>query len=95
MFDSAQRLSTVDGRFYGICNGLDIRALYYNQSLLEQHGLEAPSSLEQLDQIADTLAPPTQDSKREYYGYLPDSRRLWAWGYVFGGRFFESSSQGF
>ena len=42
MFESARRLSKVKQDYYGVCNGLDIRALYYNKTLLDQHGLEPP-----------------------------------------------------
>ena len=92
MYESAARLSKVDGRFYGVCNGLDIRALYYNQTLLEQHGLSPPKTIDELDSIAESISPFGEDSDRDYYAYLPDSRRLWAWGYVFGGRFYDTEN---
>lgn len=89
MFDSARRLSTYDDRLFAVCNGLDIRALYYNQTGLEQFGHVAPTTLQQLDQTAEQISPAGPDQQREFYAYLPDSRRLWAWGYVFGGDFYE------
>ena len=36
---AAVRLGSYRGRMYGLCNGLDVRALYYNKTLLDQHGL--------------------------------------------------------
>ncbi len=90
MFDSARRLSQVGQDYFGICNGLDIRALYYNKTLLDQHNLRPPTTLKELDQIATTLTPVAESAAVSHYGYLPDSRRLWAWGYVFGGQFYNS-----
>lgn len=92
MLDSARRLSTYDGRMFGVCNGLDIRALYYNKSALDQIGMEPPQTIDQLDAIANSIAPFDQPLHSGKFGYLPDSRRLWAWGYVFGGTFFDSAS---
>ena len=93
LFDSARKLSVYNDQLFAICNGLDIRALYYNQTLLEEFGLSPPRSIEDLTKIAMTISPPTgNDSRRDYYGYLPDSRRLWAWGYVFGGELFDSAN---
>ena len=89
MFESARRLSKVGQEYYGICNGLDIRALYYNKTLLDQYGLEPPGTLEQLDRIAERITPDSEAAAGGHYAYLPDSRRLWAWGYVFGGQFYN------
>lgn len=92
LFPAARRLATYDGRLYALPNGLDIRALYYHQSLLEEYGLQPPQTIAELDQIEATIAPPGQ-SKYERHGFLPDSRRLWAWGYVFGGQFYDEETQ--
>lgn len=92
MFQPAQRLSKVNNRYYAICNGLDIRALYYNKTLLEQEGLQPPRTLQDLDQIAAKLTPDAATARAMgLYAYLPDSRRLWAWGYVFGGQFYDAT----
>lgn len=88
LFPAARRLSEVDGRFLALCNGLDIRALFYNQTMLAAYGLAPPKTLQELDSIATTIAPPGR-AELERFGYLPDSRRLWAWGYVFGGEFID------
>ncbi len=92
MLDSAQRLSVYNNRMYGICNGLDIRALYYNRTALDRIGAGPPATLGQLDAIANAIAPFDQVVNPHQFGYLPDSRRLWAWGYVFGGNFYEPES---
>lgn len=89
LFPSAKRLSQVDGRYWGLCNGLDIRALYVNRTALQQHDLKPPETLADLDHIAEMLSPAEATGPRDFFGYLPDSRRLWAWGYVFGGQFYD------
>lgn len=92
LFPAARRLATYDGRLYALPNGLDIRALYYHQGLLEEYGLQPPQTIAELDQIEATIAPPGR-TKYERHGFLPDSRRLWAWGYVFGGEFYDERTQ--
>lgn len=93
LLKSASRLSKYDDRLFAVCNGLDIRALYVNQNALERFGLSAPKSIDELNRIAETISPSGADVDREFYAYLPDSRRLWAWGYVFGGEFYSEDTQ--
>lgn len=88
MFPAAWRLSTVNGQLVGVCNGLDIRALYFNQTLLDQHGLSPPKTIKDLNEICETISPATLQRLKSY-AWLPDSRRLWAWGFVFGGDFLD------
>ena len=92
LFPSARRLGSYQGRMYALCNGLDIRALYYNETLLAEHGLKPPRTIDELDTIAKSLSPPDQTDRRERFGYLPDPRRLWAWGIVFGGEFYDEDA---
>lgn len=101
MLPSARRMSEYEGRMYGICNGLDIRALFYNRSALIRHGglphadFHPPRTLAQLDAIAAKLSAAGIDSngQRIFFGYLPDTRRIWAWGYVFGASFFDAANR--
>ncbi|MFI4875026.1 MAG: extracellular solute-binding protein [Blastopirellula sp. JB062] len=93
LFPAARRLATYRDRLYALPNGLDVRALYYHQTMLEQYDLAPPQTLADLDRIEATIAPPGSHVNRERHGYLPDSRRLWAWGFVFGGRFYDQASQ--
>lgn len=90
LLPAAQSLATYDGEFYALANGLDIRALYVNKTLLAEYGLTPPQTLAELDRMATLLAPPGEDFER--VGYLPDPRRLWAWGVVFGGEFYNRDS---
>jgi multiple sugar transport system substrate-binding protein len=87
LFPAARRLGSFRGQHYALCNGLDIRALYYHQSLLEELGESPPQTLDQLDALAERITPPGKE-RRDRYAFLPDARRLWAWGPVFGGGFF-------
>lgn len=87
LFPAAKRLGSYEGRHYALCNGLDIRALYYNRTMLEELDEVPPETLAKLDALAERITPPG-DRRRERYAFLPDGRRLWSWGPVFGGGFF-------
>lgn len=93
LLPAAKSLGTYQDQLYALCNGLDIRALYYNKTVLDQYQLDPPTTIKDLDRIAQTIAPIGKSSERKSFGYLPDSRRLWAWGYVFGGEFIQGESQ--
>ncbi len=93
LYPAARELGTYEGRLYALCNGLDIRALYCNQTLLDEHGLSLPESTEDLDRIAETIAPADGTTNRKRMGYLPDPRRIWAWAIVFGGGFADLDSK--
>ena len=92
LLPAALSLGSYQDRLYGVSNGLDIRALYYNKTALDLHGLQPPTTIEQLDHIALTVCP-ADTSNPKSFGYLPDSRRLWAWGHVFGGDFYDFESE--
>ncbi len=91
LYPAAERLGEYEGRLYALVNGLDVRALYFNQSALREAGLaeiadRGPQTLAELDRIAEAITPAGTEAF-DRVGYLPDPRRLWAWGAVFGGRF--------
>lgn len=86
LFPAAKKLGKYRGRYYALANGLDIRALYYNKSWLEELGIQPPHTIAELDQLAETVAPAGTDPLTQV-GFLPNPRRLQAWGAVFGGRF--------
>ena len=90
---AARRLGQYGGRRYALCNGLDIRALYYNKSLLDELQLDPPESLAELDQIATAATAFNEQGRPTRFGYLPDPRRLWAWGVVFGGSFYDHQTR--
>ena len=80
-----------DSRTYAIANGLDIRALLYNKTFLDSEGYQVPETLEEFNAICEKISAPGNEA-RERYAYLPDSRRLWSWAYVFGGKFIDDQS---
>ncbi len=92
LYPAARQIGSYDGRLYALCNGLDIRALYYNLDVLEEFGLSPPKTLAELDRAAHTISPPGASLAPNRYGYLPDPRRIWSWGIVFGGRFYDFQS---
>ncbi|QDS97738.1 extracellular solute-binding protein [Adhaeretor mobilis] len=91
LFPAAKQLGSYDGKLYALANGLDIRALYCNQTMLEEHSLPLPRTIADLDRIAETIAPPGQQEYQRM-GFLPNPDRLWAWGVVFGGTFWNPAA---
>jgi len=82
---AAQKIGTYDGRLYALCNGLDIRLMFYRQDTLGNAA--PPETIEQFDALARRFSDdPTRIT------YLPDDRRLWAWGIAFGGRFYDAET---
>jgi multiple sugar transport system substrate-binding protein len=101
LFPAARAIGSYRNRLYALCNGLDIRALYYDERVLEEFGLRPPGTLDELDAIAQRIAPATGpnhggagDNRQpiQRYGFLPDPRRIWAWGIVFGGQFYDPAT---
>lgn len=97
LFPAARQLGSYhlpgrEAKLYALCNGLDIRALYVNETTLDKHGLAVPQTLAQLDQAALAISPIDVSGPRTQFGYLPDPRRLWAWGIVFGGDFYDEQT---
>lgn len=94
LLPAAVRLGLYRNRCYAVCNGLDIRALYYNADLVESAlGTVAPTELRDvahLDEIAERCNVYDSTGDLQQVGYLPDPRRLWAWGVVFGGEFIDT-----
>ena len=93
LFPAARQIGSYNGRLYALCNGLDIRALYYNDDVLEEFELEPPTTIAELTAAALKIAPPDAPLPRTRFGYLPDPRRLWSWGIVFGGEFYDAESR--
>lgn len=92
LFPAARALAEYDGRLYALCNGLDVRALYYNADILDEFKLTPPRTIAELDHAALVIAPPDSPPPRARYGYLPDPRRIWSWGIVFGGEFYDGAA---
>lgn len=96
LYPAALRIGSYNDRLYALVNGLDVRALYYNKTALREAGLDliadrGPQTLAELDRLAEAITP-AGSSGFDRVGYLPDPRRLWAWGVVFGGRFADTEA---
>jgi multiple sugar transport system substrate-binding protein len=94
LFPAAREIGGYQGRLYALCNGLDVRALYYNADVLAEFGLAPPRTIEELTSAALRIAPPDSPEPHRRFGYLPDPRRIWSWGIVFGGQFYDPASGG-
>lgn len=92
LYPAARTLGSYNGKLYGLCNGLDVRAIFVNQTWLDQKNLAAPTTIEELDALCEKLW--SQDSHISLRGipFLPNPRNLWAWGIVFGGKFSDEST---
>lgn len=88
----AKKLGIFQNRLYAVCNGLDLRALYVNKTALAKNHFSVPQTAEQLQQICFRFVSKEDGAKTESFPFLPDSRRLWSWGFVFGGSFFDFPS---
>ncbi|WP_166827903.1 extracellular solute-binding protein [Thalassoroseus pseudoceratinae] len=86
LYPPARQIGTYDNNLYAICNALDIRLLFYRESAIEP--FSPPKTISQLDQIAKRPA-----TRERSIAYLPDNRRLWAWGIAFGGDFYDEEQQ--
>lgn len=82
---AARKIGTADDELFALCNAIDIRALFYRKSALGDAA--PPQSIAELDRIAKR----TNRDERSLW-YLPDDRRLWAWGIAFGGEFFDEAT---
>ncbi|WP_310820600.1 extracellular solute-binding protein [Stratiformator vulcanicus] len=81
----AKRIGTYEGELFALCNALDIRAMFYRSDFLADRPV--PQTIEEFDALAmNRIADPNRIS------YLPDDRRLWAWGTAFGGDFVDPIS---
>ena len=88
LFPAARKLGNFGGKTYAVANGLDVRAFIYNKTFLDEREIKAPQTLEEFNQLCRKISPPGKEP-RDFYAYLPDSRRLWTWGYVYGGSFYS------
>lgn len=94
LFPAARTLGSFRGRMYGLCNGLDIRAMFVNRSMLREKGLEVPDSIEALDALGESFPMGASQGVAESgpIAFLPNPRTFWSWGIVFGGRFADPRS---
>jgi raffinose/stachyose/melibiose transport system substrate-binding protein len=65
----------IDGKTYGLPLELNIATVFYNKAIFEEYGLEAPETLEELEQVIETLnendvAPIALGNKDRWTGSL-------------------------
>jgi multiple sugar transport system substrate-binding protein len=82
---AARQIGSFRGELFALCNAIDIRALFYRNDALGND--DAPRTISQLDSIAKR-----SNSNDSRILFLPDDRRLWAWGILFGGDFYDEQS---
>lgn len=82
LFPAARELSSSGGRLVGICNGLDVRALFFNRSFLEERGWAVPRTLAELDSLGERVRALGLDQPR--FAFLPPPRRILFFAYLFG-----------
>ena len=83
---AAKRIGTWDNELYALCNAIDIRAMLYRGDIAGQR--PPPASIEQFNRLAMV-----ESSSPDRIRYVPDDRRLWAWGIAFGGSFYNEQTQ--
>lgn len=93
LLPAARRLAEVDDQLVAVPNGLDVRAIYYNGTLLDQLGIPPPTSLPEFDKAVLRISPQDNPLQHGLIAFLPDPRRVWSWAYVFGGDFWDESTQ--
>jgi len=82
---AAKKIGTYQGKLYALCNALDIRTIMYRLDILTDGN--TPTGIQDFDEIS-LRASHNENS----IPYLPDDRRLWAWGVAFGGDFYDEET---
>lgn len=82
---AAKRIGLYRGELFALCNGLDIRAMLYREDAL--HGGSPPATLAEFDALAKRASGDPRQLQ-----FLPDDRRLWVYGAVFGGEFYNEAT---
>lgn len=93
MLPPARQLSTCDQTLVGLCNGLDLRALYFNRTGLERAGFAEPRSLEELVSICRGLESADKLHWEGPFAFLPNPQRILFYGYLFGGNVWDPVGQ--
>lgn len=95
LYPIARKIGTYDGKLYGLCTAIDIRAIMFNAEHLRAAGgdpSKLPETLDEFTALCHRLSRFDEGGELEGVGYLPNPKRLWMWAPVFGGRFFDRES---
>jgi multiple sugar transport system substrate-binding protein len=84
------KIGEYDSHFYGLCCGLNVRALYYRPSHFIEAGLDPdrpPKTISELDAMAEKLTRLGPDGKILRAGFIPDIHLFWS--PCFGASFYD------
>lgn len=90
----AYQIGAYQGHQYGAPSTMNSWALVWNKQLFQQNGLDpeqGPKDLQTLDSYAEKLYKQGSDGNYTQQGFMPSS--IWQWGDVFGGDFYDDSTQ--
>ncbi len=97
-----QQEITFKDRVYGLPFDTDVRALYYNKTLLSEAGVDlaefdpanGPISLERVAEIAQMLDETDESGAYTRVGFIPWLEQGWhyTWGFAFGGSFYDKDA---
>lgn len=91
IYDSVYQLGAYDGTQYGIPFTMDSYMLFYNKAVLDELGVEPPTTLEGLAEISQKAALTDENGDYTRLGYVPD----YPWidrveiPYLFGAEFYD------
>jgi multiple sugar transport system substrate-binding protein len=90
------RLGQYQDNLYGLSYWAGCYSLIYNIEHFAEAGLDAtdgPSTIAELDILAETLTQRRDDGNIDRMGFLPEGGTFWLWATVFGGNFFDYKNQ--
>ena len=67
-----EQLVTFNGKHWGIPFSLDTAALFYNQDVLDEVGVEVPTNFDELREASEKLLVRNADGRIERIGWVPD-----------------------
>lgn len=93
MYPVVWKVGAYQGHFYGLCAGLNVRALFYLPSHFREAGLDParpPKTISELDEMARKLYKVDKNGAIQRVGFLPDYMHFW--GPSFGASFCDEST---
>ncbi len=85
-WDFAWEEANYNGKLYALPYDTDTRALWYNEDIFEEAGLDPkkpPQTLAELQDIADKLTVKGANDRITRWGYIPTSDQAWTYTYGF------------
>lgn len=88
------KIGEYDSHLYGLCCGLNVRALYYRPSHFKEAGLDPdrpPRTVSELDAMAEKLTIVSPDGEIKRAGFVPDVPLFWS--PPFGVSYYDSTTK--